>query len=93
MTETIGILALVPSLLNLGDMELLILTKNLSTGPDLPSQSPPTYPAGVLRLYRLSDSSMPSFHKDIASLVHSLNMETLIHNFNSVSLEKMFRIN
>ena len=31
---------------------------------------------------------MPTFHKDIADLVHSFNMETPIQNLNYVSLEQ-----
>ena len=38
---------------------------NLPTGPDFPSQSPLTYPAGVLRVSRISDSSMSIFNNNI----------------------------
>ena len=65
--------------------------KSLPTGPDLPSQSPPTDQDGVFMLAMLSDSSMSRFHKDVAGLVHSFNMETQVQTLNSVSLEQYLK--
>ena len=65
--------------------------KNISTWINLLSPSSPTDPTNVLRLLILSDTSMSEFHKDIATLVHNFDMESLMENFNSVSFEQCLK--
>ena len=64
---------------------------NLPTGFNLPSQFLPTELTDLLRLSRLSDTSMSEFHKDVATLVHTFNMESPMENFNSVSKEQCLK--
>ena len=61
--------------------------KNIPTGSDLPSQSPPTNPTDVLRLSRLSYSSMSRYHHNIVVLARHFNMETPMEKLNLVSVE------
>ena len=58
---------------------------NHPTDLTLPSQSSPIDPTDVLRLSRLSDTTMSEFYKNVTTLVHTFDMESPMENFNSVS--------